>query len=226
MIRLHAVVEGQTEETFVNNVLAPQFGPLDVIVDAHRVTTGRMKARTFRGGLLKFSHLRRDLDLWMRQDDHPDSWFTTMIDLYALPDDFPGFASCAQVCDPIQRAECLEAEFEHDISHRRFIPYIQAHEFEALLFAEPRQFGIAFPGATTQIDDLVSIRNQFPSPEHVDDGFDSAPSKRILRVFPGYKKTVASPEISAQIGMATLRGECRHFGAWVARIERVATSAP
>jgi hypothetical protein len=70
MIRLHAVVEGQTEETFVNNVLAPELGPLDIVIDAHRVITGRMKARTFRGGLLKYSHLRKDLDLWVHQDRH------------------------------------------------------------------------------------------------------------------------------------------------------------
>ena len=76
--------------------------------------------------------------------------------------------------DPLQRVECLEAEFERDIAHRRFIPYIQAHEFEALLFAEPRQFAAAFPGAISQIDNLVSIRSGFPSPEHIDDGFDSA----------------------------------------------------
>jgi hypothetical protein len=126
--------------------------------------------------------------------------------------------------DPLQRVECLEAEFERDIAHRRFIPYIQAHEFEALLFAEPRQFAAAFPGAISQIDNLVSIRSGFPSPEHIDDGFDSAPSKRIVHLFPDYKKTVAGPEISARIGMATLRGKCPHFDGWVARIENVATS--
>ena len=70
MIRLHAVVEGQAEEPCVNNVLAPELGPPDIVIDAHRVTTGRMKARTLRGGLLKYGHLRKNLDLWMRQDRH------------------------------------------------------------------------------------------------------------------------------------------------------------
>ena len=224
MIRMHAVVEGQTEETFVNNVLAPELGPLNVVIDAHRVTTGRLKARAFRGGLVKYGHLRKDLDLWMRQDDHLDSWFTTMVDLYALPGDFPGLASCAQVRDPYGRVECLEEGFERDMAHRRFIPYIQLHEFEALLFAAPRKFEVAFPGAASKIDELVSIRGSFSTPEHIDDGFDSAPSKRILQIFPGYKKTVAGPEISAQIGMATLRRECPHFDGWMRRIEQVAAS--
>ena len=224
MIRLHVVVEGQTEETFVNNVLATELGPLGVVANAHRVTTGRMNARTFRGGLLKYSHLRKDLDLWMREDRRPESWFTTMIDLYALPDDFPSFDRCSQVRDPVQRVKCLEEGFEHDLDHRRFIPYIQLHEFEALLFAEPWKFEVAFPGETSKIGGLVSIRNEFSSPEHIDDGSDTAPSKRILQVYPDYKKTVAGPEISAQIGMATLRRECPHFDGWIRRIEHVAKS--
>jgi hypothetical protein len=216
------VVEGQTEETFVNRVLAPELGPLDVVIDAHRVTTGRLKACTFRGGLVKYGHLRRDLDLWMRQDDHSESWFTTMIDLYALPDDFPGLGGCEQVREPLRRVECPEAEFERDMAHRRFIPYIQIHEFEALLFAGPQKFEVAFPGAASKIGELLSVRDGFSSPEHIDDGFDTAPSKRIVRIFPGYKKTVAGPEISAQIGMAALRRECRHFDGWVRRIEQAA----
>jgi len=223
MIRLHAVVEGQTEETFVNNVLAVELGPLGVVVDAHRVTTGRRKTRTFRGGLVEYSHIRRDLDLWMRQDSHSESWFTTMIDLYALPDDFPSFGECSKVGDPVKRVECLEDAFAQDIAHRRFIPYVQLHEFEALLFAEPQQFVIAFPGEISKIDALESVRNQFASPEHIDD--ETAPSKRILQVLPDYKKPVAGPEISAHIGIATLRRECPHFDGWVRRIEQVAGSA-
>ena len=226
MIRLHVVVEGQTEETFVNNVLASELGPVGVVADAHRVTTGRRKARTFRGGLVEYSHIRKDLVLWMRQDSHPESWFTTMIDLYALPDDFPSYDMCSQVRDPFERVECLEAGFGQDIDHRRFIPYIQVHEFEALLFAEPRKFEIAFPGETSKIDDLISICREFSSPEHIDDGCDTAPSKRILQVFSDYKKTVAGPEISAQIGMAALRRECQHFDGWVRRIEQVAALIP
>jgi len=225
MIRLHAVVEGQTEETFINSVLAPELGRLRIFVDAHRITTERTRLRTFRGGLLKYSHLRTDLDLWMRQEDrHPESWFTTMIDLYALPEDFPCFSECAQHRDPVERVGCLESAFRRDINHPRFIPYIQLHEFEALLFADPRKFEVAFPGRAAEIDGLVSIRSEFPNPEDIDDGSDSAPSKRILRIFPDFKKAVAGPVILAQIGINTLRRECRHFDGWIRRIEQVAPS--
>lgn len=83
---------------------------------------------------------------------------------------------------------------------------------------------MAFPNATDEIEDLKKVRSAFPSPEHIDDGADTAPSKRILKVFPDYKKTVAGPEIAAQIGLAALRRECPHFDGWLTRIEQAARS--
>lgn len=80
--RLHFVVEGQTEETFVNRVLRPHLADHDVWVDAHRITTKRRGGRPHRGGLVEYNHLRKDLLHGMRQDSHQDSWFTTMVDLY------------------------------------------------------------------------------------------------------------------------------------------------
>jgi hypothetical protein len=108
MIRLHAVVEGQTEESFVNTVLAPEFGSRNVFMDSHCVTTGRENSRACRGGLNKYQHLKTDLARWMKQDRQPEAWFTTIIDLYALPEDFPGFEDCRRRSDPTERVECLE----------------------------------------------------------------------------------------------------------------------
>jgi hypothetical protein len=59
------------------------------------------------------------------------------------------------------------------------VPYIQLHEFEALLFSDPQSFSIAFPSATTELADLEAIRGAFKTPEHVDEGNDTSPSKRI-----------------------------------------------
>jgi hypothetical protein len=222
MIRLHAVVEGQTEETFVNRVLAPALAARNVFMDAHCITTGRKKSGIFRGGVSQYRHLKTDLTLWMKQDQKPEAWFTTMVDLYALPDDFPGSADCLRHVDPIRRVECLEERLLEDLSHRRLIPYIQLHEFEALLFSDPRPFENAFPSDPTVTQKLAAIRSQFPTPEHIDDRRDMAPSKRILAVLPDYKKTVAGVQIAQQIGLTALRQECPHFNQWIAKIEAVA----
>lgn len=223
MIRLHAVVEGQTEETFVRDVLGPEFGAQGVFVDVHRTTTGRKRSRIFRGGISGYNQLKRDLVLWMKQDKRPDAWFTTMIDFYGLPEDFPGYGDCLSCRDARERVECLEEHLNRDLSHRRFIPYIQLHEFEALLFSEPQTFESVFPDALAVIQELAAIRNGFPTPEHIDDRPDLAPSKRIVQLLPDYQKPVAGPLIIQQIGLPTLRRECAHFNQWIGRIEKAAS---
>jgi hypothetical protein len=93
MIRLHLIVEGQTEETFVNTVLADYLGAFQISVDVRRVETSRSRGRVYRGGVLDYARVKRDVVLWMKQDQRPDAFFSTMFDLYALPQDFPGYAS-------------------------------------------------------------------------------------------------------------------------------------
>lgn len=219
-MRLHLVVEGQTEENFVRDILAPELWPRGVIADVHRVSTGRKRSRVFRGGITSYQQLRNDLLRWMKQDRNPYAWFSTMVDLYRLPGDFPRFADCQTEVDPLKRVRCLEDGLQEDIQQARFIPYIQLHEFEALLFADPQKFAHPFPGRFRAIAELERIRSQFRSPEHIDDGDDTAPSKRIAAVVPEYTKAVAGPLIVRQIGIATLRRECEHFHDWITRLER------
>jgi len=152
MIRLHVVAEGQTEEAFVNSVLQPALADHGVIVTAHQITTSHSRGRIYRGGFLQYAHLRKDLALWMRQDQNRDARFTTMVDLYRIPPDFPGARTATGVRDPHERVRLLEASLSDDIQDRRFLPYIQVHEFEALLFSEPHFFSVIFPGAAAAIE--------------------------------------------------------------------------
>lgn len=226
LIRLHFVVEGQTEEAFVNAILAPELGACNVFADARRIETGRRHGRLFRGGLVRYEHLAHDLTLWMKQDQNADSWFTTVVDLYALPQDFPGHAALSTLSDPFDRVARLEQEFGLDISSRlgstpisrRLIPYIQVHEFEALLFSDSAAFVEAYPDRPQAMAALAAIRAQFSTPEDIDDNPLTAPSKRILSLLPDYQKPVAGMLIAQRIGLARMRSECRHFGEWVGRL--------
>jgi hypothetical protein len=221
VIRLHAVVEGQTEETFINQVLAPELGVRQIFVDAHCVTTGRRRLSPDRGGITRYEQIRKDLEIWMRQEKGRDVRFTTMVDLYRLPADFPGYDDCKRKVDPHTRAECLEDRLQEDIPDDRFVPYIQLHEFEALLFSDVHKFEAAFPDRAAAIKKLKSIRDGFPSPEHIDDRPDQSPSKRILEVVPEYVKTVSGISIVQHIGLPILRKECAHFGRWLDRLEQL-----
>jgi hypothetical protein len=160
----------------------------------------------------------------MKQDQRSDAWFTTMVDVYALPQDFPGYDFCMRHTDPIQRVECLEERLYRDLSHRQFIPYLQLHEFEALLFSEAKRFEDEFPENPAEIQRLAEIRSEFQSPEHIDDRPGGAPSKRILDILPDYRKPAAGPRIAAQIGLSKLRQECPHFNQWIGRIQSAAAT--
>ncbi len=108
MIRLHMIVQGQTEEAFVNQVLVNHFGYFNVIVDVRAVETSRRHGRIYRGGLLDYQRAKRDLVRWMREDQNNDAFFSTMFDLYALPDDFPAYAA-AQRLNPNGPCHCARS---------------------------------------------------------------------------------------------------------------------
>ena len=215
MVRLHVVVEGQTEETFVRDILAPVVGEASVFADVHRVTTGRRRSKSYRGGFLRYAHLRRDLELWMSEDRGVDSWFTTMVDLYRLPQDVPGYSGSRSIADPVKRVRFLEDALKADLGHRQFIPYIQLHEFEALLFSGPASFAAAFPDEYGAVAELGRIRRSAASPEHIDDGIGTSPAERIRGLLPQYTKAVHGPIIAGRIGLARMRKECAHFNEWI-----------
>lgn len=105
MRRLNVLAEGQTEEAFVNQVLAPHLGAFGVFASVRCVTTRRDRIRpdlVYRGGLRDFGKVRRDLERWLAEDH--SAAFTTMFDLYALPRDFPGYADAARLADPYARS--------------------------------------------------------------------------------------------------------------------------
>jgi Domain of unknown function (DUF4276) len=149
-----------------------------------------------------------------------------MVDLYRLPRDFPGVSTLAPNLTARDRVARLERELAGDLLQRlgglrasqRFIPYIQLHEFEALLFSDPTGFLEAFPERGDIVDRLTCIRSQFKGPEEINDGAKTAPSERILAIASGYQKPVAGLLVAKRIGLAAMRRECTHFAEWFARL--------
>ncbi len=225
MTRLHFVVEGQTEETFVNQVLAPHLGQFNVFADVRSVETSRSRTRVYRGGLIDYPKAKKDLLLWMRQEMRSaDVYFTTMFDLYRLPDSFPGYQEARRESNPYQKVELLEKAFGNDLAHPKFIPYIQLYEFEALLFADVAQFDWEFLESQTAILTLGKLAAEFGNPELINDGPESAPSKRIIQLIPEYegRKASAGPLIAQKIGIVTLCEKCAHFAEWLRQLEQLA----
>ena len=223
MARLNMIVEGQTEETFANDLLVPHLSALGIFPAIRCVETSRSRTRTFRGGMISFLKTRTDLEIWMKQERHnTDAHFTTMFDLYKLPDDFPDFQATRPL-DPYARVERLEDALAATISHPRFVPYIQLHEFEALVLSEPLAFARYYEDKRSSIDQLIGLCATFASPELIDDGPETAPSKRILAIFPDYAKPTLGPLLTDAIGLPHIRAACPHFDRWLTRLEILRT---
>lgn len=168
----------------------------------------------------------------MKEDQNSEASFTTMFDLYALPPNFPCFDQAKRHNDPYRRVTDLEEAFYHDINEvvncTRFVPYIQLHEFESLVLAGPQQLDGKFLDHDRPIRKLVAMAATFTSPELIDDGNQTAPSKRIIREIPEYEgmKVSAGPMVAGKIGLPTLRSKCRHFNEWLNRLESLGTNVP
>ena len=222
MIRLHITAEGQTEQRFANTVLAPHLCLYEVMVDARCVLTSRNKrqGREYRGGLVTYAKAKKDIQNWLKEDNYPECRFTTMFDLYALPQDFPGYDEAREQPDAFQKVAMLEAWLKEDIGDDRFLPYIQLHEFEALILADPQQLDWEYLENDEAIINLVSMVGD-NNPELINNGPETAPSKRILKEIPEYDKATAGPAVAEKIGIPKLREKCRHFHEWLSTLEQL-----
>lgn len=221
MIRLHVTAEGLTEKGFVESVLCDHLAQFGVYADVRCVLTSKdnRSSKEYRGGMTTYKKAQKDIFSWMKEDRRSESRFTTMFDLYALPNDFPAFDEARRAGDPYERVRILQAGMAADFSaYPAFIPYIQLHEFEALLLADPQKLDVEYFDREKEIEALIDLVKD-ENPELIDGGHETAPSKRILKLIPEYDKVTAGKQIAKEIGIKTLRGKCRHFHEWLSNLE-------
>jgi hypothetical protein len=227
-MQLHVVVEGQTEESFVKRCLGPHLDSLGVYTTPILVTTRRDErtGKKVRKGGGRWKQWRRDIRILLR-DGRADLRVTTLFDLYGLPRDFPGLDAHAAVGDTAVRTGLLEAAMAKDLDDRRVLPYLQRHEFEALVLVGLDELHSVLD-AGDDIAGLESLRSEVGAtpPEDVDDGPETAPSKRLLARIPSYQKTTHGPLVVEGVGLTRLRTACPRFDAWVRSLESLATAGP
>lgn len=222
MTRLLVHVEGETEESFVNKLLAPYlYGRGFSMVSACLIGNARQRER--RGGIRPWGEVRRDIVNHLRED--PGCVATTMVDYYGLPSKnsraWPGRDKTDKLVFS-KKALTVEAALAQDVgiemgsgfNRDRFIPYVMMHEFEALLFSDCDKFASAI-GRPEVASSFQDIRNGFSSPEEIDDSPLSAPSKRILALVPGYRKPLHGTLAALEVGLQKICSECPHFAKWL-----------
>ncbi len=225
-MRLIVVVEGKTEEAFVNEVLGPHLNRRGVFTTATVVGkhVARRRGHHHRGGG-PFKVWLEDIRRILRHDTNADLRVTTLFDLYRLPNDFPDLKRYDAEPDTHRRCSGLEDALREAVGDGRFIPYLQCHEFEALVLAALPFLSDLFDAE----DDLFGCRMLGEAiaaipPEEVNDGSETAPSKRLRSCIPGYRKVLHGPAVTARAGVAHLRRACPRFGAWVAHLEGLGTA--
>ena len=205
--------EGQTEEGFINNVLSPYFAQMEIYVTPIIHKTKRTPTGAYKGGVSRYEAIRRELEILCQT---PNVLVTTMFDYYQMPTDTPAIDS--KEPDIYKRMEIIETAVNQDIGHPNLMFHLMLHEFETLLYSEPKAFSLIAKDST--VSAIQKIRDAFPTPEHINNSIETAPSKRILHLIPNYSKTRQGVLIAKNIGIDRMFSECKHFAAWVEKIRK------
>jgi Domain of unknown function (DUF4276) len=214
MIRVNILCEGATEEKFVKEVLYAHFLQKGILVTPRGLDGGN-----------NYGKIKYNIVEWLNADK--TAFVTTMIDLYGMNEDFPGY-DLNKSLPALEKAVAIEQTIKNSIlksksvHNQRFIPYIQLHEFEALLFTDPilMEDWLSLD-RDIEPNSFVKIANAFESPEHINDSKYTAPSKRILKVAPFYDKINDGVIITADIGLTALCAKCKHFANWINILENL-----
>ena len=219
-IEIIAIVEGKTEQIFIERILAPYLGCRNIGVRATQVSKPGQK-----GGDVRFSRVKKDLELHLKQ--RSDTYVTTLIDYYGTKE-WPGLELIPTQASPAQIAQIINDStknmvaslFPDQQAERRFIPYIAVHEFEALLFSD---VGIlsCYLGIDPSIVETVITR--CGSPEAINNSPMTAPSKRLNNWAPNqnFLKTTMGIPIAEAIGIEKMRENCPLFDIWIGKFEEI-----
>ncbi|CAM2138238.1 DUF4276 family protein [Pararobbsia alpina] len=226
MVEVTVFAEGPTEEQFIKRVVAPALRHLQVFVKPQLLTTSQDAC----GGAITFDRLKFNALNTLRQK--PNGVLTTLLDLYGLDTKFPGYEEASKRPDLESRVACLNhALHQAVIAHvgcrpERFIAHIQPYEFEGLLFSDTAALAQTEPDWAASEARLAQVREAFPTPEHINNSFETKPSKRLEQLLrPGYKKTRHGPLAAERVTLETMERECPHFRAWMDRLRQLGAMA-
>ncbi len=212
MTRLLVLAEGDTEELFVREMLAPHLDKFGVYAKATGVISKRLASGKKITGGNRWSNVHNSLIPLLRD---PHAWVTTLLDLYGLPEDFPGVPEDGKSAS---RIDTLEHNFSATLGHPpRFIPFFALHEFEAWYFVSPNLVA-EFYGKPKVAQMMREASDSSGGPEDINHGRDTHPSKRLEGYGMGFRKTTAVA-LLRKIGLPVIRSQCPHFDGWLQRLE-------
>ncbi len=178
-----------------------------------------------KGGIVKWPTLKQQIETHLKSE--PDVIVTTFIDYYGLysKHNFPQWDDCEKIQDHNSRMEKLECWMRDDINEDlryRFIPYLQLHEFEGLLFNNIEVFYNQIPkNEIVGQTELEQTLQEFDNPEMINNSKETSPSHRLERIIKGYNKVVYGDILADAIGLHRIRNKCPRFNNWISKLENI-----
>ena len=212
MKRLCIICEGQTEREFVERLLAPHLQKFGI--DAYPSLL-KTRARQHGGGNVSVPRLGRHI----RNEYHNVRFITTLVDYYGF-ENANGRPKEQLEEDILKEVRTL---ITRNFEPHYVRPYVQMHEFEALLFSDISKFDLHDNWDDKTKKQLQQICDDFKTPEDINNSARTAPSKRLNDIFPGYgnNKTLYGPLIAKDIGLEKIRQECPLFNNWIGELEKL-----
>ncbi|WP_027002060.1 DUF4276 family protein [Hugenholtzia roseola] len=218
MKRLLVICEGETEQAFSAKTLRPFFEEKSIYLHAPLIKASA-------GGIVKWAVLKEQIERHLKEDKNV--YLTTLIDYYGISAKhlFPQWAEAQSISNKSSRLDFLEQSMQADINlplRNRFFPYLQLHEFEALLFSNIEVMKSQIPPQDlVGIKELETTNSDYPNPEMINDNQATTPSHRLKRIIRGYNKIVHGDIISDVIGLSRIREKCPRFNSWITKLENI-----
>lgn len=218
MKRIVIICEGETEQEFCDKTLSQYFSPKTVFIHAPRIKHSN-------GGIVRWDRLKKQIETTLREDRQ--TYVTMLIDYYGMYEKFkfPGWDDARTIVDKNERMNFLESQMKEDIDEElrnRFIPYIQLHEFEGLLFCNIDVYKQLIPAdELVGLEELKEVISHNPNPELINNTRETSPSHRLQRIISGYNKIVYGNIIAETIGLDVIRSKCPRFDHWITTLENL-----
>lgn len=206
------ICEGPTEEVFCSNLLSQ-----------YLQNSCRIEIRLL-GGNCNWQRIKDMVEKALKQQKN--ALVTTFFDYYGVKTKkFPNWKETVGInkANVRERIEILENGMLEEIDSNlryRFIPYVQLHEFEALLFNNIEVFDEMFEFEQYDRAELLNIFNEFPDPEMIDQGTETSPSHRLIKIIPAYRKVIQGNAIAEKIGIEQIRQKNKHFNDWIEQLRK------
>lgn len=213
MKRLIIICEGETEQELCSNMLRPYFVVKDIMVECPLIKKSM-------GGIVSWHALKSQILGHLAEH----AYVTTFIDYYGIKDSYqyPCWTESKGIADKYERITLLESAMGTDVDSYKFIPYIQLHEYEALLFNNKDSFTNILPENELQDEAaLIDVIAKFPNPELINDKLETSPSHRLKKIIPTYDKIIYGYCLAEEIGLDNIRAKCPHFDGWLEKLAKI-----